>query len=102
VFAALASSGWIEDNTEESLPKFVRTRRHRTIEMQAGPHVITPPPILSPTTSAKPSPRSTTPAQDGAALAAHLADKAAGRDGVSLDELDAALDRIDAETLSSG
>jgi prevent-host-death family protein len=38
--------------------------------------------------------------EDRAALAAHLADKAAGRDGVSLDELDAALDRIDAETLS--
>ncbi len=36
--------------------------------------------------------------EDGAALAAHLADKAAGRDGVSLDEVDAALDRIDAET----
>src|SRR5919109_5473213 len=38
--------------------------------------------------------------EDRAALAAHLADKAAGRDGISLDELDAALDRIDAETLS--
>ena len=37
--------------------------------------------------------------EDRAALAAHLADKAAGRDGVSLDELDAALDRIDAQTL---
>jgi hypothetical protein len=37
--------------------------------------------------------------QDRAALAAHLADKAAGRDGISLDRLDAALDRIDAETL---
>jgi hypothetical protein len=34
------------------------------------------------------------------ALAAHLADKAAGRGGISLDGLDAALDRIDAETLS--
>jgi prevent-host-death family protein len=34
--------------------------------------------------------------EDRVALAAHLADKAAGRDGVSLDELDAALDRIDA------
>jgi hypothetical protein len=32
-------------------------------------------------------------------LAAHLADKAAGRTGISLDELDAALDRIDAEIL---
>ena len=38
--------------------------------------------------------------EDRAALAAHLADKVAGRDGISLDELDAALDRIDAETLS--
>jgi prevent-host-death family protein len=38
--------------------------------------------------------------EDRAALAAHLADKAAGRDGTSLEELDAALDQIDAETLS--
>jgi prevent-host-death family protein len=38
--------------------------------------------------------------EDQAALAAHLADKAAGRDGIGLDELDAALDRIDAQTLS--
>jgi prevent-host-death family protein len=38
--------------------------------------------------------------EDGAALAAHLADKAAGRNGISLNELDAALDRIDVETLS--
>lgn len=38
--------------------------------------------------------------QDRAALAAHLADKAAGRDGVGLADLDAALDRIDAQTLS--
>lgn len=37
--------------------------------------------------------------QDRAALAAHLADKAARRNGISLDELDAALDRIDGETL---
>ena len=37
--------------------------------------------------------------EDRAALAAHLADKAAGRDGISLNELDAALDWIDAETL---
>lgn len=35
-----------------------------------------------------------------AALAAHLADRAAGRGGISLGGLDAALDRIDAETLS--
>jgi prevent-host-death family protein len=38
--------------------------------------------------------------QDRAALAAHQADKAAGREGTSLDELDAALDQIDASTLS--
>lgn len=38
--------------------------------------------------------------EDRAALAAHMAAKAAGRDGISLDELDAALDRIDAETSS--
>ena len=37
--------------------------------------------------------------EDRAALAAHLTDKATGRDGISLDGLDAALDRIDAETL---
>jgi prevent-host-death family protein len=38
--------------------------------------------------------------EDRAALAAHLADKAAGRSGISLDELDAALDRVDTEPLS--
>jgi prevent-host-death family protein len=38
--------------------------------------------------------------EDRAALAAHLADKADGRAGVSIDELDAALDRIDAATCS--
>ena len=38
--------------------------------------------------------------EDRAALAAHLADKAAGRGGISLDELDAALDRVDSETFS--
>ena len=38
--------------------------------------------------------------EDRAALAAHLADKVAGRGGVSLNELDAALDRINAGTLS--
>ena len=38
--------------------------------------------------------------EDRAALAAHLADKAAGRGGISLEDLDAALDRIDAERLS--
>ena len=38
--------------------------------------------------------------EDRAALAAHLADKAAGCGGVSLEELDAALDRIDAKSCS--
>jgi prevent-host-death family protein len=38
--------------------------------------------------------------EDRAALAAHLADKAAGRGGVGLEDLDAALDRIDAERIS--
>ncbi len=38
--------------------------------------------------------------EDRAALAAHLTDKAAGRDGVSLDELDATLDRMDEKTWS--
>jgi len=36
--------------------------------------------------------------KDRAALAAHLADKAAGRGGVNLEELDAGLDRVDAQT----
>ena len=38
--------------------------------------------------------------EDRAALAAHLADKSDGRAGISIDELDAALDRIDAATSS--
>jgi hypothetical protein len=38
--------------------------------------------------------------EDRAALAAHLADKAAGRGGISLEELDTAFDRIDAERTS--
>ncbi len=37
--------------------------------------------------------------EDRAALAAHFAEKAAGHGGVSLDALDAALDRIDTETI---
>jgi prevent-host-death family protein len=36
--------------------------------------------------------------EDKAALATHFADKAAGRGGVGLDDLDAALDLIDAQT----
>jgi len=38
--------------------------------------------------------------EDRAAPAADLSDKAAGRAGIGLDELDAALDRIDAESSS--
>src|SRR5215472_11892512 len=38
--------------------------------------------------------------EDRAALAAHLADKAAGRGGIGLADLDTALDRIDAEGIS--
>jgi hypothetical protein len=42
VFAALAVSRWIERQTGWSIRKFVKTaRRYRTIEIQAGPHVIT-------------------------------------------------------------
>jgi hypothetical protein len=42
VFAALAVSRWIEEQTGWSIRKFVRTaRRYRTIEIQAGPHTIT-------------------------------------------------------------
>jgi hypothetical protein len=42
VFAALAVSRWIEDRTGWSIKKFVRTaRRYRTIEIQAGGHIIT-------------------------------------------------------------
>ncbi len=42
VFAALAVSRWIENQTGWSIRKFVRTaRRYRIIEIQAGPHTIT-------------------------------------------------------------
>ncbi len=42
VFAALAVSRQIEHQTGWSIRKFVKTaRRYRTIEIQAGPHVIT-------------------------------------------------------------
>ena len=42
VFAALAISRWIENQTGWSIRKFVRTaRRYRTIEIQAGEHTIT-------------------------------------------------------------
>jgi hypothetical protein len=42
VLAALAVSRWIEHQTGWSIRKFVKTtRRYRTIEIQAGDHVIT-------------------------------------------------------------
>ena len=42
VFAALAVSRWIEARTGWSIRKFVKTaRRYRTIQIQAGQHVIT-------------------------------------------------------------
>jgi hypothetical protein len=42
VFAALAVSRWIENQTGWSIRKFVRTaRRYRTIEILAGTHTIT-------------------------------------------------------------
>jgi hypothetical protein len=42
VFAALAVSRWTEDQTGRSIRKFVKTaRRYRTIEIQAGDHILT-------------------------------------------------------------
>ncbi|HEY1675459.1 MAG TPA: IS1634 family transposase [Streptosporangiaceae bacterium] len=42
VFAAMAVSRWIEQRTGWSIRKFVKTaRRYRTIQIQAGGHVIT-------------------------------------------------------------
>jgi len=42
VLAALAVSRWIEAATGWSIRKFVRTaRRYRTIQIQAGDHIIT-------------------------------------------------------------
>jgi hypothetical protein len=42
VFAALAVSRWIEHQTGRSFRKFMKTaRRYRTIQIQAGPHLIT-------------------------------------------------------------
>jgi hypothetical protein len=41
-FAAMAVSRWIEDATGWSIRRFVKTaRRYRTIQIQAGDHVIT-------------------------------------------------------------
>jgi hypothetical protein len=62
VFAALAVSRWIESHTSRPIRKFVRTsRRYSTIQIQAG-RTSSPPPTHSPSTSARRSKRSTTPA----------------------------------------
>ena len=54
VFTALAVSRWIEHQTGRSIWKFVKTaRRYRTIQIQAGEHVITAA-DPSPTTSTQP------------------------------------------------
>jgi hypothetical protein len=59
VYAALAVSRWTENQTGWSIRKFVRTaRRYRTIEIQAGPHTITPPtPTRRPARRPRPNPR---------------------------------------------
>jgi hypothetical protein len=42
VFAALAVSRWNEDTTRWSIKRFVKTtRRYRTVQIQAGDHLIT-------------------------------------------------------------
>ena len=41
MLAALAVSRWIEHATGWSIRKFVTARRYRTIQFQAGDHVIT-------------------------------------------------------------
>ena len=61
VFAALAVSRWIEHQTGWSIRKFVKTaRRYRTIEIQAGDHVITAADPI-PDDLPQPLPRSTPP-----------------------------------------
>ena len=46
MFAALAVSHWIENQTGWPVRKFVRTaRRYRTIQIQAGSHIITADPL---------------------------------------------------------
>jgi Glycosyl transferases group 1 len=55
VFAALAVSRWIEQQTGWSIRKFVNTaRRYRTIGIQAG-RTPSPPPTPCPPTSGQPS-----------------------------------------------
>ena len=42
MFAALAVSHWIENQTDWSIKKFVRTiRRYRTVQIRAGQHTLT-------------------------------------------------------------
>jgi hypothetical protein len=63
VFAALAVSRWIEGRTGWSIRKLVKiARRYRTIEIQAGRHILTAADPLS-TTSAKSWTPSTRPAE---------------------------------------
>ncbi len=63
VLAALAVSRWTEQATGWSIRKFVKTaRRYRTIEIPAGPHTVTAADPY-PTKCAKPSKRSTAPAE---------------------------------------
>ena len=59
VFAALAIDRWIEHQTGRSIRKFVKTaRRFKTIQIQAGQHVITAADPC-PKTSGQPSTKST-------------------------------------------
>ena len=56
VFAALAVSHWIEDQTGWSIKKFVQTaRRYRTVDIHAGQHILTAADPYPPT-CATPSP----------------------------------------------
>ena len=42
MFAALAVSHWLENQTGWSIKKFVRTaRRYRTVQIKAGDHILT-------------------------------------------------------------
>jgi hypothetical protein len=58
VFAALAVSHWVKNQTGWSIKKFVRTaRRYRIVQIRAG-RQLSPLPTPYPTTSATPSPKS--------------------------------------------
>jgi hypothetical protein len=69
VFATLAVNRWIEAQTGRTVREFVKTtRRYRTIEIQAGRQAITAAGPC-PTTSARPSKPSTTPANSRTRMA---------------------------------